>query len=326
MSPLARPVVAVLHDGTDVLPPSTELDQLADVRPAVAAELADVLPGADVLLAWDFSSGAVERAWHAVDSLRWVHTASAGVDRLLFPALLQDSDIVLTNSRGVFDQPIAEYVLGLVLAFAKDLPTTVDLQREHRWQHRETERIAGRRALVIGTGPIGRATGRLLRAAGLLVEGVGRRAREDDPDLGRVHASEDLLTALPDADFIVCAAPLTPATRGMIDAAALAAMRPDARFINVGRGALVVEDDLIAALGTGGLAGAALDVVASEPLSSDSPLWTMPGVVISPHMSGDVKGWRSELLALFLANLRRYRDGEALDNVVDKARGYVTTG
>ncbi|ASO19831.1 phosphoglycerate dehydrogenase-like enzyme [Actinoalloteichus hoggarensis] len=325
MSPLARPVVAVLHDGVDVLPPSTELDDLAEVRPAVADELAEALRGADVLLAWDFSSGAVERAWHGVDSLRWVHTASAGVDRLLFPALLEDPGITLTNSRGVFDQPIAEYVLGLVLTYAKDLHTTVDLHRERRWQHRETERVAGRRALVIGTGPIGRATGRLLRAAGLHVEGVGRRERADDPDLGRVHAAEDLLTALPHADFVVCAAPLTPSTRGMIDAAALAAMRPEARFINVGRGALVDEEALVEALRSGELAGAALDVVASEPLDPDSPLWTLPGVIISPHMSGDVVGWRAELLALFLANLRRYRADEALENVVDKTRGYVST-
>ncbi|AOS63006.1 D-2-hydroxyacid dehydrogenase [Actinoalloteichus hymeniacidonis] len=325
MSPLVRPAVAVLHDGRDPLPASAELDELAEVRPAEADRLAEVLPGADVLLAWDFSSGQVEKAWQAADSLRWVHSASAGVDRLLFPGLL-DSDAVLTNSRGVFDQPIAEYVLGLILAFAKGFVETIDLQRRNHWQHRETERIAGRHALIIGTGPIGRATGRLLRAAGLTVEGVGRRPRQADVDLGLVHASENLLDALPRADFVVCAAPLTPATRGMIDATAFAAMRPTARFINVGRGPLVVEDDLIAALRAGSLAGAALDVVAQEPLSPESPLWTMPNVIVSPHMSGDVTGWRAELFELFLANLRRYRAGDPLENVVDKNRGYVPTG
>ncbi len=124
-------------------------------------------------------------------------------------------------------------------------------------------------------------------------------------------------------DWVVLAAPLTDETRGMIDAKALAAMKPTARLVNVGRGPLVVEDDLVAALSSGALAGAALDVFVDEPLPASSPLWAMPNVIVSPHMSGDVVGWRSELVALFHDNLTRYLDGEPLRNVVDKARGYV---
>jgi phosphoglycerate dehydrogenase-like enzyme len=278
-----------------------------------ATALADALPGAEVLLVWDFTSGAVREAWPAADSLRWVHTASAGVDRLTFPGLLE-SDVTLTNSRGVFDRPMAEYVLGLVLAMAKDLPGTFAAQARREWLHRETEPIAGRCAVVVGGGPIGRAIAGLLGAVGMDVELVGRREFDDLPRL------------LPRADWLVLAAPLTDATRGMLDAATLALLRPSARVINVGRGALVVEPDLVDALQTGRIAGAALDVFAREPLPADSPLWTLPGVIVSPHMSGDLIGWRQELVEVFRDNLARYRAGEPLRNVVDKTLGYVTTG
>ncbi len=297
----------------------------AHLRTATAQELPSALPGADVLLVWDFVSDAVHAAWHAADSLRWVHTASAGVDRVAFPELLA-SDVVLTNSRGVFDVPMAEYVLGTVLAFAKDLPATLALQVRREWRHRETERVAGRTAVVVGSGPIGRAIGRQLSAVGVHVELVGRTERGGDQEFGTVHAAEAFTGLLPRADYLVLAAPLTGQTRGMVDAAALAALRPGARIVNVGRGALIVTDDLVDALRSGHVAGAALDVFEVEPLSPDSPLWELPGVIVSPHMSGDVVGWRDELAALFADNLARYRSGRPLRNVVDKHRGYVTSG
>ncbi|WP_431521529.1 D-2-hydroxyacid dehydrogenase [Actinomadura madurae] len=299
-----------------------EAERLARVRYVRETELAEALPGADVLFMWDFLSDALAGAWPASGGPGWVHIASAGVDRLMFPALIE-SETKVTNSRGVFDEPIAEYVLGLVLAFAKDLPGTLRLQGERRWRHRETERVTGSRALVVGTGPIGRAIGRRLSAAGLAVTGAGRTARDADPDLGLVHPMERLDEALAEADYVVLAAPLTPRTRGMIDAAALDRMRPSARLINVGRGALVAEPDLVKALRAGRIAGAALDVFEDEPLPPSSPLWDMPNVIVSPHMSGDVIGWRDELVRLFAANLGRYVSGRPLRNVVDKRLGYV---
>ncbi|MDN3352130.1 D-2-hydroxyacid dehydrogenase [Actinomadura sp. DC4] len=301
------------------------VERLADVRHTREADLAASLPGAEVLFLWDFWSDAVPSAWPHADSLRWVHIASAGVDRLLFPELVA-SDVLVTNSRGVFDEPIAEYVLGLVLCFAKDLHTTLRLQAEHRWRHRETERVAGARALVVGTGPIGRAIGRRLAAVGMAVSGIGRTGRTGDPDLGHVRPFEELHEALAEADHVVLAAPLTDLTRDMIDSAALARMRTTARLINVGRGQLVVEKDLVRALAGGRIAGAALDVFATEPLTESSPLWEMPNVIVSPHMSGDAAGWHDRLVELFADNLARYRDGRALRNVVDKQLGYVAGG
>ncbi|HVV19697.1 MAG TPA: D-2-hydroxyacid dehydrogenase [Pseudonocardiaceae bacterium] len=319
-----QPVVVVLTSA-DSPPGMTEAHRLADVRYVDANGLPAALSSAEVLFVWDFLSTAVPRSWPSAGGPRWAHIASAGVDRLLFPALV-DTDTVVTNSRGVFEEPIADYVLALVLAFAKDLPTTIRLQTEHRWQHRETEPIAGRAALVVGTGPIGRAIGRKLALLGMRVSGAGRTARSGDPDLGDIVDMDGLPSALGDADYVVLAAPLTDRTRGLVDAAVLAAMRPTARLINVGRGDLVREPDLVAALRDGVIAGAALDVFADEPLPASSPLWRMANVVVSPHMSGDLVGWRDDLAALFVDNLRRYVSGAPLRNVVDKALGYVPSG
>jgi phosphoglycerate dehydrogenase-like enzyme len=301
------------------------VEETARVRYATASGLATALLGADVLFVWDFASTAVATAWPAADRLQWVHIASAGVDRLLFPDLVS-SPVVLTNSRGVFDRPIAEYVLGLVLAFAKDLPGTLERQRSRIWQHRETERVDGVRALVIGTGPIARSIGRLLRSIGMTVEAVGRTARPSDRDLGRVHASTDLLNLLPRADYVIIAAPLTDQTRNLFDAGAFGRMKPTARLINIGRGPIVVEADLVAALHEGGIAGAALDVFNDEPLPASHPLWTAPNVVISPHMSADYVGSLDTLADLFRENLRRWQAGHELLNVVDKKLGYVMSG
>jgi phosphoglycerate dehydrogenase-like enzyme len=301
------------------------IESMAAVRYTDEKGLADALRGADALFVYDFLSTAVPRAWHAADRVRWVHIASAGVDPVMFPEL-RESDVVLTNSRGVFDDSIAEYVLGVIIAFAKDLVGSIDLQRQGRWQHRESERIAGRRVLVVGTGPIGRAIARMLRATGMSVSGMGRRAREGDPDFGTVHAAADLVHQLPGFDYVVAVAPLTEQTKGMFDANAFAAMKPGARFINVGRGELVVTGDLVEALRAGHPAAAALDVFETEPLPSDSPLWTMENVLVSPHMSGDFIGWRNTLVEVFADNFERWHTGRPLRNVVDKQLGYVPSG
>lgn len=319
----ALPTVVVLHNGTHP-PDMATVERAATVRYATEHELSDALPGADVLFVWHFLSEAVADAWPAADALRWIHVASAGVDKLLFDDLT-NSRVTVTNSRGVFDQPMAEYVLGTVLTFAKDLHTSLRLQDRKRWQHRETERIAGKHALVVGTGPIGRAITSQLRANGLTVTGVGRTARSDDPTFGDVHACQELPDLVGAADYVVLAAPLTEQTRGLVDATTLARFAPTARLINVGRGELVDADDLVDALSAGRLAGAALDVFTTEPLPDGSPLWEMPNVLVSPHMSGDTVGWTNDLVEVFTTNLHRYRGGRPLRNIVDKQRGYVST-
>ncbi|MDB1089588.1 D-2-hydroxyacid dehydrogenase [Streptomyces sp. ACA25] len=318
---MSAPCVLVLDDNP--LPRLDRLKGRARVLHADESSLAELLPEADVLLVWNFTSDAVRDAWPGPGRRPvWVHTASAGVDRLLFPGLMT-SDTVVTNARGVFDGPISEYVAGLVLAMAKDFRGSWELQRQRRWRHRETRKVTGTRAVVVGSGPIGRRIGRTLTALGVEVELVGRQERAQDADFGRVHASEALPGLLPEADWVVCAAPLTPQTRGMFDARAFALMKQDAHFVNIGRGPHVVEDDLADALLEHRLAGAALDVFGEEPLAESSRLWDVPTLFVSPHMSGDTLGWRDDLAEQFCDNFDRWHAGEPLLNVVDKKLGYV---
>lgn len=319
----APPVAVVLTTDERGHPPY--LDELAgrmEFRFTDAAGLAEALPGAQVLFLWDFFSPAVAEAWSSADALQWIHVAAAGVDSLLFDDL-RASEVVLTNARGVFDRPIAEFVLASLLARVKLLHESRDLQRQHQWRHRETVSLAASRALVVGTGAIAREIGRLLTAVGVQVRGAGRRPRIDDPDFGVVVSSLDLPAQVGWADHVVNATPLTAATTGLFDARVFAAMKAGSHFVNIGRGASVVEEDLLEALHSGPLGAASLDVFAAEPLPENSPIWDAPGLVVSAHMSGDVVGWNEALARQFVQNAERWLQGVGLANVVDKGLGYV---
>ncbi|WP_431501321.1 D-2-hydroxyacid dehydrogenase [Nocardioides sp.] len=294
----------------------------ADLTYTDAAGLSEALRGADALLLWDFFSEAVRDAWPSAGSLRWIHVAAAGVDKLLFPELVA-SDVVVTNARGIFDRAIAEFVLGSILAVAKDLHGSHDLQLAKKWYRRETRMVRGETALIVGTGSIGRETARLLRAVGMDVRGSGRTARSGDPDFGEVVASAEVAAHVGWADHVVVAAPLTPDTRGLISADVLAAMKPGSHLVNIGRGPIVDESALVDALRDGPVETASLDVFEVEPLPAQSPLWTTPGVAISAHMSGDYDGWLEALARQFVDNALRWIAGEPPLNIVDKQRGFV---
>ncbi|GAA2789888.1 D-2-hydroxyacid dehydrogenase [Kribbella solani] len=318
-----RPVVAVLCERVTDRPPG--LGGLAvDFRYCDADGLRDSVRGARALLLWDFFSTAVRDVWADAGALEWIHVTAAGVDTLLFDEL-RDSAVVVTNARGVFDRPIAEYVLGAVIAHAKDSMRSFDLQRARQWQHRETQSILGAKALVVGTGGIGRTIARLLRAAGLEVRGAGRTVRSGDPDFGEVVASSNLRDEIGWADHVILAAPLTDATRHLVNNPVLAAMRPGTHLINVARGPIVDETALLASVCAGHIA-ATMDVFDREPLPPDHPLWTAPNVTVTAHMSGDVIGWRDTLAAQFADNAQRWLAGEPLLNIVDKKLGYIPTG
>ncbi len=320
----ARPIMVIQGAASaDQVPGITVIESDAELRFADSDEaLAESLPGAGILLGWDFSEAGLRGAWSHADRLRWIHWTGAGVDALLFPELVE-SDVVLTNSRGIYDRAMAEFVLGLILCFAKRFPETTRHQDQRRWQHRLGELVIGNRALIVGVGSIGREIARLLTRAGLHVEGVGRRARASDDDFVVIHAREDLNAVLPEADYVVIVVPLTDETRGLFGAVQLSAMKRTARLINVARGAVLDESALVEALVRGRIAGAALDVTAIEPLPDDSPLWSMPEVIVSPHMSGDFVGYQDVVVSAFIDNFRRFRARQPLLNVVDKASGFV---
>jgi len=316
-----RPVVAALY--REALPPRlAEVEKLAEVRLTKAGGLAEALDGADVLYQWHSFSPALRENWGAASSLQWVHVTAAGVSQLMFDELIR-SDVTYTNSRGVLSRAIAEFALGFVLDMAKDAQGSFRLQQQQRWQHRVTRKIHGQRALVVGTGSIGREIARLFRAVGMDVDGAGRTGRSGDVDFGRIHSSADLAGIVHGYDVVVLAAPLTAETSGLVGADVLAAMKQSAYLINVGRGPLVDTGALTEALASGAIAGAALDVVHPEPLPEGHALWAMENVIITPHMSGDTDDYLDDLGTLFVDNLKRYCSGEPLENVVDKALGFV---
>ena len=319
-----KPILLV--QGVDKISEVPRLEELAgeaEIRCASTADdLRRLLPGAEVMLGWNFRAASLRDAWDAADSLRWIHWAGAGVDAALFDELAA-SDVRMTNARGVFDRPMAEWVLGMVIAFAKRFPETMASQARAEWHYRTSELVAGKRALVVGVGSIGREVARLLRAVGMEVEGLGRSARNGDADFGSVGAIDELHTRLAGADYVVLITPLTEQTRGLFGAAEFAAMKQQARFINIGRGALVDEAALLDALQRGAIAGAALDVFVEEPLPPESPFWSAPNCLVSPHMSGDYAEFETAMAEQFIENWRRYRAGEALLNLVDKNLGFA---
>lgn len=256
--------------------------------------------------------------------LRWIAVSTVGVDWLLSPELAR-SDVIVTNSAGVFDDAMAEYALALVSAVCADLHTTIRLQGRREWVHRDTGRLAGRQVIVVGAGRIGRAITRLIGRAGADVRCVGRHSRMD-PELGQVAAVSELPHLLPCADFVILALPLTAQTHGLLGQPEFGLMNGGSWLINLGRGALVDEAALLTALRDGTLGGAALDVFTDEPLPAGSPFWELPNVIVSPHMPADFRGWERALTDLFLAQLSRYRAGQPLANVVDKELGFVVRG
>ncbi|MHB1134662.1 MAG: D-2-hydroxyacid dehydrogenase [Chloroflexota bacterium] len=297
---------------------------LAAVRGEVdltIGEAANDLAAAEVLFYW-VTAPPPEPLWPGLGRLRWLHSASAGVDRFLFPALLQ-SEVVLTRSTGVYAPALAEYALAALLYFAKRLPQMVAAQQRRAWQSISPALLAGATLGIVGLGDIGLAVARLARPLGLRVLGLRRVVVGGPPEgVDEVLAGADLPALLARSDYVVVTLPLTPQTRGLLGAEQLAHLKPGAVLVNIARGGIVDEAALLAALREGRLAGAACDVFAREPLPADDPLWEAPNLLISAHTVDNVPGWEQRAVAGFVQNLRRYLAGQPLLNVVDKGRGY----
>ncbi len=305
--------------------------EVADVRGDAAFDvetLAD--PEVEILVG---PRAPADRA--AVPKLRWLQVGSAGVDHMAAEAPWR-TGLTVTNAKGVYAVPIGEYVSGMVLRVHQPAAAWSADQAAHRWPPGEpplSAVIRGRTAVIVGFGSIGREVARQLSALGMCILAV--KPRPDvvadtsyrvpgtgDPDGSipdRIVGVEGLNEAAAEADVLVLTMPLTDASRGMIDAGVLAAMRPNAWLVNVSRGALVDGPALLEALRAGRLAGAVLDVFAEEPLPADSPWWDAPNVIVTPHASGATMRFFDDLL---VENVRRYLAGEPLLNPVDPERGY----
>ena len=285
-----------------------------------AEALAAAAPRAEVLLAWSSDGAAVARVLAVAPRVRWVHSWAAGVEWLLSPDLVA-SDVVLTNTRGVYGASLAEFAVGAMLYFAKDVARMRRNQREHRWEPFDVEMLRGATLGVVGYGDIGRRVASLGATLGMRVL-VLRRRPEAAPDPAAPEMVTSKRALCERSDYLVLAAPITPDTRHLIGAGDLAVMRPTSVLVNVGRGGLVDQVALVAALRSGALKGAALDVFEKEPLPAGDPLFDLDNVLLSPHTADHTATWRDEAMAAFLENLRRYLAGEPLRNVVDKASGY----
>ena len=312
--------VLVVESGSDRR--SFPLIDGVDFRSCLMDELADAVSWAEVLLFRTFETADLRGVWPGAENLRWIHASSAGVDRLLDP-VLRESPWMLTNSGGILDRAIAEYVAAGILASVKKLPRALARQRERVWEHRVTSGIHGRAALVVGPGSIGREIARMLGTLGMRVEAAATSERPGDSEFSRIRNFRELRSYAGEYDVIVLATPLTDASRGLVDAAVLGAMRFDAGLVNIARGPVVDEQALCDALGSGGIGWAVLDVFEVEPLPDTSPLWDMDNVILTAHLAGDSDDFAERLWALFEDNLQRYVRGSELVNVVDMQAGYV---
>jgi len=291
----------------------------------------------EVLLRGWLSSEAFDRLLARAPRLIWVHSATSGVERALTPAA-RARGVVVTNARGVFTRPIAEHVLMLILAISRRLPQLLELQRERTWQPLQGVELRELTVGVVGYGSIGQAVASLAGAFGARVIALRRNpggspelpadaAGSDEgfpfrPAPDRIVGPDGLHELLGASDIVVLAAPLTPETEGMIDDAALAAMRPDAWLINVARGRLVDDRALLRALRDGLIGGAALDTFREEPLPSSSPYYDLSNVIVTPHTAWSSARVLDRSIELFCDNLRRFAAGQPLRNVVDPDAGY----
>jgi phosphoglycerate dehydrogenase-like enzyme len=319
-------------------PPRTVL--VYNVRPELLPPLQAVAPGVELLTAMD-AGEAVEMArradavlgfcsaevLEAGKQIRWVQTYSAGVESCVDVPAIRERDVLLTNMQRVAGPVMAEHVLAMMFAFARGLDFYIPERLGRRWTETlpESSRMVtldGKAVLVVGLGGIGSEVARRAQALGMTVDAIRASGRHGPQYVREVGLPADLLRLAAKADFIVNTTPLTPETRGMFDARFFATVKPSAYFFNVGRGQSVDQQALIDALKSGRLAGAGLDVTDPEPLPPDNALWSLPNVILTPHVSTRSDLGDAARLAVVRENLRRYVAGEKMLSVVDLRKGY----
>ena len=324
-------VIAVYSDGPAWTMPRSFVDALRRDFPQHTfldawdgETLRSYLPEVDAA----FSAAINRTAFASLPRLRWVQSPAVGVGGMLGPEFAA-SPVILTSARGVRARAMAEHVIGVTIALARQLPLVIRRQLAHDWALNEIETsgairtLHGRRLAIVGLGAIGLEVAPIASALGLRVSAIRKRTNQPRPDsVEDVLPPERLFELLARSDVVVLAAPLTPDTNRLIGAEALNHIKPGALLVNVGRGKLIADDAVIVALGDGRLGGAALDVFTKEPLDPASPYWDLPNVIITPHISGAMEDYWTPLVALFAENLRRFESGRPLLNVVDKLAGY----
>ncbi len=256
-------------------------------------------------------------------NLRWIACPQAGPRAGYYHEALIQSDVVVTNTREIYNDHISAHIMSFVLAFARGLHVYAPRQLERQWRPGyEITHLPEATAVIVGIGGIGAETARLCAEFGMRVLGVDPRVAEPPKGVAELHRPDALNAVLSRGDFVILTVPETPETQGMFNMERFRAMKRDGRLINIGRGAVIVLDDLVKALGEGEIGGAALDVFQIEPLPSDHPLWGMPNVIITPHVAGRGPYLDDRRTELFIENCERFNRGAELRNVVDKANWF----
>lgn len=304
------------------LPKETEITEIKVIRVDSDGNLDGDATDAEVYFSWFYlKPTTLHRVLEAAPSLRWHHAPNAGVNHILTQKYLE-RDLILTNGAGIHGIPIAEFVITYILAHVKQLAKFYQLHSENKWQRGvPLNELSEKTLLIIGAGGIGKEIAVRAKVFGMKVFGSSRHPKQL-PNFDQVVGVNEWRQLLPQADFVVIATPLTPETKGMIDANTLALFRTNSYLINIARGGIVDEQALTQALEENRIAGAALDTVLTEPLPPESPLWKLPNLLITPHNSGDSPKTKQRTFDLFLENLTRYLEGKPLQNVVDKNAGY----
>ncbi|MBI3682127.1 MAG: D-2-hydroxyacid dehydrogenase [Acidobacteria bacterium] len=302
------------------------LDQLPGSTHIVAGdqkEIFDPAPDPDAVFCGIGKGKLLEEVWPRVSRARWLHSFTAGLEHVLFPALVE-SAIPMTNAKGVYGRSLGEFAIAAALYFAKDFRRMVRSQEAGEWDPYDVEELAGKTFGILGYGGIGREAARRAHALGMKVIAIRRHPEQSgsDPLLEQVLPPAALRDMLARCDYVLVSAPNTPQTRGLIGAAELRRMKPSAVLINVGRGPVVSEPALIRALEEGWIKGAALDVFDVEPLPSGHAFYRLSNVLLSPHCADHTPTWLEDSMQFFVANFHRFMRGEPLENLVDKKLGY----
>lgn len=315
-----RPLVLVIDADND--PQLSMLHEIPHVAGNSLAAFEKAAPQAEAILHWSGRRDLLRSVFLACPRLRWVHSRAAGLDKSLFPELVESS-IPLTNGSGVFSQSLGEFALAAILFFAKDFHRMLRSQAVQRWDQFDVEEIAHQTAGIVGYGDIGRAVASRLHAMGMKVLAVKRHPPvSPDPFIAEFYTPDAMAAMLGRSDYVVVAAPLTPETRHMISDAQFAAMKPSAVILNVGRGPVIDQAAMVRALIQKRIRGAGLDVFEQEPIPAGDPIWTLDNVLISPHCADHTKDWLNDAMRFFLKQYTRFEKGEPLENIVEKHLGY----
>ena len=316
----SRPLALVISTNND--PQLEILHQIPHVTGNTLEAFERAAPEAEVILNWSGGSALLRSVFLACPRLRWVHSRSAGLDKTLFPELVESS-IPLTNGTGVFSQSLGEFVLAAVLYFAKDFPRMMRNQRAGRWEPFNVEEIAFQTAGIVGYGDIGRAAARRMHAMGMKVLALKRHApASPDPFIAGFFKPDQMSEMLGQCDYVIVAAPLTPETHHMVSDAQFASMKPTAIIINVGRGPVIDQAAMVRALRSNRIRGAGLDVFEQEPIPAGDPIWQLDNVLVSPHCADNTRDWLNDAMHFFLKQYSRFEKGEPLENIVEKHLGY----